>query len=275
MFAFFVSLLLVSAYNPYVRPLRATHAQKYQYPTMPFFGGFEWGDFEDYLPFMPRGQSSQSNRGQGQSAGRFSPYAPYMNNPYGLNMQKCMDNDQCSAWVNHSMFMGGRGGRPASSGAGSASPSSGNFGPSADTGSGADSGADSSTGGDSSASTGGDTASSGGDSGAPQQQTNGGGRFSFTPSMFGFPAGFNPMMYGLDWDARPVDCMDDSKCARGLMMFSGGTPYSSQAGGNGMFSFNLDPRVINYASQMFGFPTLQKPRRLRRAHYGVPYHYGY
>merc|ERR1719450_880503 len=146
-----------------------------------------------------------------------------------------MDNDQCSAWVNHRMFMGGRGGKPASSGAG-ASPSSGNFGPSADTGSGADSGADSSTGGDSSASTGGDTASSGGDSGAPQQQTNGGGRFSFTPSMFGFPAGFNPMMYGLDWDARPVDCMDDSKCARGLMMFSGGTPYSSQANGNGMFS---------------------------------------
>ena len=98
--------------------------------------------------------------------------------------------------------------------------------------------------------------------------------------MFGFPAGFNPMNYGLDWDSRPQDCMDDSKCARGLMMYSGGQAVSQQPlnQNNGMATVNIDPRVMAFASQMFGFPSrLQQTRRLRnpRAYYGVPAYYGY
>merc|ERR550534_2844933 len=110
----------------------------------------------------------------------------------------------------------------------------------------------SSTGTDATASTGGAAASGG--------AATGGAATGFTPAMLGFPAGFNPAYYGLDWDARPVDCMDDSKCAKGLMMFTSGRNMGGAIGG----AF----------AQMFMPSRLQRPRRLSRPHYGVPYRYG-
>lgn len=253
--------------------------------TYPTFGGFEWGDMEDYMmPWMlPQSGNAGSRSDTGTSRGRFNPMAPiapYMNNPFGLNMQKCMDNDMCTSWVQRRMYFGGR---PSQQQSGSGSTG---VAPTPDAGSGStdsgsvDSGSSSETG-DAGASSSANNGASSGSSASSDSNVNNGGstRYSFTPSMFGFPPGFNPMNYGLDWDSRPQDCMDDSRCARGLMMFSGGRPVSQQpAGSNGMMSVNIDPRIMAFASEMFGYPSrLQRTRRLRnpRAHYGAPAYYGY
>merc|ERR1719192_928243 len=115
MIAFVFSVLLASAYQPYVRPLRRPH--QYQYPTMPYFPGFEWGDLEDYLPYIggmfsqPTQSSSSSQGTQSQQANpSMNPFGAYMNNPYGLNMQKCMDNDMCTTWVQQNQFSHSSGG---------------------------------------------------------------------------------------------------------------------------------------------------------------------
>jgi len=191
--------------------------------------------FEDYLPFMSGAMSGMKGGAGGVNpfAGMNSIFAPLMNNPFGMNMQKCMDNDMCTSWVNRRMYStgGSTGSGAAASGSGAAASGSG----AAASGSG--SGAAASGSGAAGASTGG-----------------------FSPTMMGFPAGFNPAVYGLDWDSRPVDCMDDSKCARGLMMYSSGRGLGS-----------------NIAQMLMGgySSRLQKPRRLSRPQYGVPYRYGH
>lgn len=283
--------------------------------TYPTFNGFEWGDMEDYMmPWMlPQSGNAGSRSDTGTSRGRFNPMAPiapYMNNPFGLNMQKCMDNDMCTSWAQRRMYFGGQpsqqqgggyGGQPTQQQGGSGST---DFAPPSDAGSGStdsgsvDSGSSSDAGEATASSSASNGASSDSSASSDSNVNNGGStRYSFTPpgrnaqhppsrnaqrpdpSMFGFPPGFNPMNYGLDWDSRPQDCMDDSRCARGLMMFSGGRPISQQpAGSNGMMSVNIDPRIMAFASEMFGYPSrLQRTRRLRnpRAHYGAPAYYGY
>lgn len=260
--------------------------------TYPSFGGFEWGDMEDYMmPWMlPQQGNAGSRSDTGTSRGGFNPMAamrpmaPYMNNPFGLNMQKCMDNDMCTSWVQRRMYFGGRPSQP-QSGSGSTgvapTPDTGSGSGSTDSGS-VDSGSSSTDSGNEAPSSSSEGASSSDSGSSVNSGSNNSGtsRYSFTPAMFGFPAGFNPMNYGLDWDSRPKDCMDDSKCARGLMMYSGGQAVSQQPlnQNNGMATVNIDPRVMAFASQMFGFPSrLQQTRRLRnpRAYYGVPAYYGY
>lgn len=273
MLAFLVSLLLVSAYQPYVRPLRRAHAQ-HQY-TYPFFGGFEWGDMEDYLPFLrPSGGNRGSQGSQSNAGGAFSPFTPYMHNPMGLNMQKCMDNDMCSGWVAHHMYNRGAagGGYGPNTGSQTGQQTEGTTTEGGDTGGAEGDAGGEQTGGEQ---TGGEQVDTGSQTQTQTNNGNNGGHVSFSPSMFGFPAGFNPMAYGLDWDAQPIDCMDDSKCARGMMMYGGGRAIQSAVSGNGMYNFSLDPRLISYASEMFGFPSLQRTRRLSRARYGYPYRYGY
>jgi len=214
-----------------------------QAATMPMYGEYDLGDlFEDYLPFMSGAMSGlgSGSAGMPSNANAFSPFlTPYMNNPYRMNMQKCMDNDACTAWVTHQMYKGLSGG-VASATAATASDASSTGTDASSTGTGA------------TASTGGAAASGG--------AATGGAATGFTPAMLGFPAGFNPAYYGLDWDARPVDCMDDSKCAKGLMMFTSGRNMGGAIGG----AF----------AQMFMPSRLQRPRRLSRPHYGVPYRYG-
>merc|ERR1719461_2144638 len=156
---------------------------------------------------------------------------PYMNNPYRMNMQKCMDNDACTAWVTHQMYQGFTGT------GGSSQPSTGDNTGSTDA-SGSGSG-DSNTGSSGDSNTGG--ASGSGSSGTGSTNV-------YSPAMAGFPPGFNPAVFGLDWDARPVDCMDDSKCARGLMMFTSGRSMGGAIGG----AF----------AQMFMPSRLQRPRLL-------------
>jgi len=242
MLAFILSIFIAFAYNPYVHPLRkphqATGATTATGPTMPMYGEMDLGDlFEDYYPFMRGAMSGAVTGATGGPTGSFNPFVtPYMNNPYRMNMQKCMDNDACTAWVTHQMYKGLTGG---------SSSSTASTGASASTDASAASTDASSTGTD---------ASSGASTGGASSGTG------FTPAMLGFPAGFNPAFYGLDWDARPVDCMDDSKCARGLMMFTSGRSMGGAIGG----AF----------AQMFMPSRLQRPRRLSRPHYGVPYRYG-
>jgi len=239
MLSFLLTIYLAFAFNPYVRTLRKPHqATGAAAPANPMlYGEYDIGDlFEDYLPFMSGAMSGMSAgastvQGGGQ-VGSFSSFmTPYMNNPYRMNMQKCMDNDACTAWVTHQMY---KGIGSAATGAAAAQPA-------------ADAGADA-------AAADGAAAGADGAAGAAPAATG------FTPAMLGFPAGFNPAYYGLDWDARPVDCIDDSKCARGLMMFTSGHAMGNSIGG-AFASYFMPSR-------------LQRPRRLSRPRYGVPYRYG-
>jgi len=157
-----------------------------------------------------------------------------------MNMQKCMDNDACTAWVTHKMYQG--------------------FSQGASSGSTASTGGDAATGStdataDATGSGSTDTAATGstGSTGAV-------GPMGWDPSMVGFPLGFQPARYGLDYDALPVDCMDDSKCARGLMMYTAGS--------------NMGGSLANIFQNMYIKSRLQKARRLSRPRYGVPYRYG-
>merc|ERR1712131_56611 len=106
----------------------------------------------------------------------------------GMNMQKCTDNDACTAWVASKMYQG--------------------MGSSSGSASGASSGASSSS-----------DASSGSGSGSASGSN---GRFVYSPTMVGFPAGFQPVRCGMDYDATPQDCLDDTNCSRGLMMYTQG-----------------------------------------------------
>jgi len=241
MLSFLLTIYLAFAFNPYVRTLRkphqATGTAAAAQPN-PLFYDYDFGDMiEDYMPFVSGGLAGLSAGASavqgGAAASPFSSFmTPYMNNPYRMNMQKCMDNDACTSWVAHQMYRGIGGSAPAAPAA-----------------KGTDAGADAGT---DAAASGADGAAAGGASAAT---TTG-----FTPAMLGFPAGFNPAYYGLDWDARPVDCMDDSKCARGLMMFTSGRSMGNSIGG----AF----------AQYFMPSRLQRPRRLSRPRYGVPYRYG-
>jgi len=242
MLSFLLTIYLAFAFNPYVRTLRKPHqttgATAAAQPNPMLYGEYDLGDlFEDYLPFMSgamSGVSAGATTVQGGGAvGSFSSFmTPYMNNPYRMNMQKCMDNDACTAWVTHQMYKGIGG-----SAAAAPAAKSTDVAPAAGTGEAASGAAD------------------GAAAGGTAATTTG-----FTPAMLGFPAGFNPAYYGLDWDARPVDCMDDSKCARGLMMFTSGRSMGNSIGG----AF----------AQYFMPSRLQRPRRLSRPRYGVPYRYG-
>jgi len=242
MLSFLLTIYLAFAFNPYVRTLRKPHqttgATAAAQPNPMLYGEYDLGDlFEDYLPFMSgamSGVSAGATTVQGGGAvGSFSSFmTPYMNNPYRMNMQKCMDNDACTAWVTHQMYKGIGG---AATGAAAAQPA-------------ADAGAADG------AAAGADGAAASPAAASPAAATG------FTPAMLGFPAGFNPAYYGLDWDARPVDCIDDSKCARGLMMFTSGHAMGNSIGG-AFASYFMPSR-------------LQRPRRLSRPRYGVPYRYG-
>jgi hypothetical protein len=65
--------------------------------------------------------------------------------------------------------------------------------------------------------------------------------------------------YGMDYDATPQDCMDDTNCARGMMMFNQGRSMANS--------------ITNLFSQYYMPSRLQRPRRLSRPRYGVPYRY--
>jgi len=237
MLSFLLTIYLAFAYNPYVRTLRRPHQQTgaaQQGPNPYMFGEYDMGDlFEDYLPLISGTMSGMRGGSTGVSpfSGMSNIFSPLMNNPFGMNMQKCMDNDMCTSWVNRQMFSTGG---STGSGSGAAATGSGSGADAASTGSGSGAAA----------------------SGAGAGAMTGG----YSPTMVGFPQGFNPAYYGLDWDSRPVDCMDDSKCARGLMMYSSGRGIGS-----------------NIAQMLMGgfSSRLQKPRRLSRPQYGVPYRYGH
>merc|ERR1719499_2821509 len=150
---------------------------------------------------------------QSAPAANSNPWQPfqafnsvYYNNPWGMNMQKCTDNDACTAWVASKMYQG------MGSSSGSAS---------GDASSGASSGSEASSG---SASSGSSDASSGSGSGSASGSTGG---FVYSPTMVGFPAGFQPVRYGMDYDATPQDCLDDTNCSRGLMMYTHGRNMAS------------------------------------------------
>jgi len=200
--------------------------------------------YEDALPFFSGAQSSVSMPGQGATNTQqfVNPFGTFMNNPYRMNMQKCMDSDMCKAWVTSNIYQG------LGSSTGTAQSNTG----AASTGSGSDASSDA-TSGSSDASSGTSGAASGGAVS---------GRTGYSPELVGFPPGFHPAVYGLDYDALPVDCMDDSKCARGLMMYTQGR--------------NVGGSLSNLFQQfMYGQGSrLQRPRRLSRPRYGVPYRYG-
>merc|ERR1719411_516318 len=116
----------------------------------------------------------------------------------------------------------------------------------------------------------GDAASSASGSGESSDSQSGSGGASssgsnmngYNSAMFGFPPGFRPSYYGLDWDSNVKDCMDDSACAQGLTMYTQGR--------------NMGNSITNMFQQyLFGQQSrLQRPRRLSRPRYGVPYRYG-
>merc|ERR1719285_461243 len=82
---------------------------------------------------------------------------PYMGNPFGLDMQKCMDNDMCTSWAQRRMYFGG--GRPSQQQGGSGSTGSDSGSGSADSGS-VDSGSSTTDAGDASSSSSNNAASS-------------------------------------------------------------------------------------------------------------------
>merc|ERR1719336_2797120 len=123
--------------------------------------------------------------------------------------------------------------------------------------SGSDASSGSASSGSSDASSGSSDASSGSGSGSASG-SNGG--FVYSPTMVGFPAGFQPVRYGMDYDATPQDCLDDTNCSRGLMMYTQGR--------------NMANSITNLFSQYYMPSRLQRPRRLSRPRYGVPYRYG-
>jgi len=255
MLSFLLTIYLAFAYNPYVRTLRrphqATGGAAQQNPFM--WGEMDYGDMiEDGLPFfsgMMRG-ASQGGQGTQSFASAISPFfSVYMNNPYGMNYQKCLDNDRCTAWVGHRMYMPDQG---MNSGASKDTTTGTGATGTGATGTGAD-GADGAATGTGATGTG-----ATGTGGATGGMT--GGMNSFTPAMMGFPVGFNPQVYGLDWDAQMKDCIDDSKCARGLMMFTQGR--------------NMGNAFGSFFGNMFMPSRLQRPRRLSRPRYGIPYRYG-
>merc|ERR1712156_1096883 len=140
----------------------------------------------------------------------------------GMNMQKCTDNDACTAWVASKMYQG------MGSSSGSASGS-------------------------------GDAASGGSGSGSSAQGSSN-GFMPYNPTMAGFPAGFSPMRYNMDYDATMQDCLDDTLCSNGLIMYTQGR--------------NMANSITNLFSQYYMPSRLQRPRRLSRPRYGVPYRYG-
>jgi len=255
MLAFLLTICLAFAYNPYVRSLRRPR----QFPGFgqQYYGGeFDYGDWmESFGAWAPMvsglfsGMNGGSNSATGQSSSGFQPFrqmvGPYMNNPWRMNAQKCMDNDACTSWAASQMYQGMSGSGSASSGAG------------ANTGAGSSS---DSTGGSGSDSTGGSGSGEVSDSqsGSGSGSSGSAGGF-YSPAMVGFPAGFNPARYGLDWDALPKDCMDDSKCAQGLLMYTHGQ--------------NMGGSLAGLFSQFYS-SRLQRPRRLSRPRYGVPFRYG-
>jgi len=253
MLSFLLTIYLAFAYNPYVRTLRRPHqaAQGGAVAPNPYmWGEYDMGDLvEDYLPFFSGAMRGAASGGQGTQsvASAFSPFFNvYMNNPYGMNYQKCADNDACAAWAAHRMYMPDQG---MNSGTGASTGATGT-GADASTGTGTDA-TDASTG---TGATGTGATGTGGATGGM------GGMSSFTPAMMGFPAGFNPQYYGLDWDAQPKDCIDDSKCARGLVMYTQGR--------------NMGNAFGSIFGNMFMPSRLQRPRRLSRPRYGIPYRYG-
>merc|ERR1719476_477135 len=188
--------------------------------------------------------SSQSAPAPAANSNPFQAFTSvYYNNPWGMNMQKCTDNDACTAWVASKMYQGM--GSGSSSGSGNAA--SGGSG-----GSGASSDAQSGSG-----SSGSSDASSGSGSGSASG-SNGG--FVYSPTMMGFPAGFQPVRYGMDYDANVQDCLDDTGCSRGLMMYNQGRSMANS--------------ITNLFSQYYMPSRLQRPRRLSRPRYGIPYRYG-
>jgi len=251
MLAFLLTILLAFAYNPYVRTLRRAH-QTGAAPASgagqmnPYMYDMDFGDlYEDWLPMMSGAMSGafggMGAMGGGAAGGAANPLAAftgvYMNNPYRMNMPKCMDNDACTAFVAHQMYSGINGGSGSGSTTGGAAA-----------GTGAAAGGAAAGGADAGAAAGGAAAQSGA------------AGSSFTPAMFGFPPGFNPQFYGLDWDAQVIDCMDDSKCAHGLVSYSTGR--------------NMGGAMRGIFSQMYMPSRLQRPRRLSRPRYGIPYRYG-
>lgn len=168
-------------------------------------------------------------------------FGPYMNNPFGLPMQKCMDNDMCQAWTMHQSMTNAVAAATATTAA-------------------ADTGVVTS-----STSTG--TASSEVTEITTPTTPSAPVTPAITPvtpasPMFGaLPLGFHPEMFGLDPDAQLKDCMDEASCMQGLMAFQATRPGASTA------------------PIMFPLPsmTLQRPRVLRspRATYGAPALYGY
>merc|ERR1719403_739372 len=116
---------------------------------------------------------------------------PYLDNPYHMDMQKCLDSDPCTSWVASRTFQG------MSTGTSNTQSNTGDS--TASTGSGESTDAQSGTG------SGESTDAQSGGTGSTNSRPSTGG---YSPSMVGFPLGFNPAVYGLDWDALPKDCME-------------------------------------------------------------------
>jgi len=217
--------------------------------------GSDWGDLmEDYaeinaemLPFVSGAFSGMSGDNSKAGATNQNPFqmafTPYLNNPFGMNMFKCLDSDPCKQWVTTRIY-GGLNTKPSQTNTGGGAASSGS----------SDSGANSSGGSSSDGSSSSQSGSGGSSSGM------GRGVHAWDPSMVGFPVGFYPSRYGLDYDALPKDCMDDSTCARALAFYTGGQSMGNSVG--------------NLVSQFFMPSRLQRPRRLSRPRYGVPFRYG-
>jgi len=241
MLSFLLTIYLAFAYNPYVRSLRKPHQGPRQ---MAMMYGKDFSDFmEDYAEMAPffSGAFSGMSGGNSNAGSNKSPWAmaftPYLNNPMGLDMASCMDSDPCSNWVTSQLY-GSFNSRPSQTNTDGGAASSGS----------SDSGASSDAGGSS-------------DAGSSSQSGSGAGRGAafWNPAAVGFPVGFYPSRYGLDYDALPIDCMDDSVCARALMYYTTGQSMGGSVG--------------NLVSQFFP-SRLQRPRRLSRPRYGVPFRYG-
>merc|ERR1719159_618672 len=155
-------------------------------------------DYAEMLPFVSGTFSGMSGDSSNPGTNNLNPFQmvfkPYLNNPFGMNMISCLDSDPCKQWVTSTLY-GGLNTRPSQSNTGGGAASSGS----------SDSGASSSGG----SSSDGGSSSQSGSGGSSSGSGMGGGVRGWDPSMVGFPVGFYPSRYGLDYDALPKDCMDD------------------------------------------------------------------
>lgn len=102
-----------------------------------------------------------------------------------------------------------------------------------------------------------------GGNGRPSQNA-GGNIVHISPPMFGLPAGFNPQLFGLDWDAQRKDCIDEPSCRSALAAYEMSGQAQTVSGAsmptNGApYTVNFDPRLVQYAQNYMNWGSYNRP----------------